>query len=154
MRSTRRWTTSSALVVAACSHEPHAPVVAAIDAAAPAPTTIARQDGGTWLCPKRDRDECKARCDAGNALSCARYGEQLYFGAGDWHRDAKLEIDRAAARVALERSCDLGYPRACATLGLIVGREIDTDLEDDEHEGDFGGPKSGSCSTRTASRST
>ncbi|HTJ42746.1 MAG TPA: hypothetical protein VL463_11670 [Kofleriaceae bacterium] len=132
-------------MVAACSGKPHAPaeppvVTASIDAAS-AVAAIARNDGGTWLCPKNDWDECKTRCDAGNALSCARWGSQLYSGASDWHRDAKLEMDRAAARVAMQRSCDLGYPRACATLGLIVGRDLDTELEDGERKDDFGGPK-------------
>jgi hypothetical protein len=92
---------------------------AVVDEAPAAANAPALSTGGTWLCAWPALDECRTRCADGNALSCARLARLLEPTSSYMGDDA----DPAAAREALERSCELGYGIACgklATDALIV----------------------------------
>jgi antitoxin component YwqK of YwqJK toxin-antitoxin module len=94
-----------------------------------APVSLSR--GTTWLCAWEQWEECHERCDAGNALSCARYSMFLENGWSRWdgYGTSTLEADPAAAMVAMERSCELGYGPACSGLGTrLVDDEGPKDL--------------------------
>lgn len=97
------------------------PVKAAAAELPPAapPPPLSRAD--TWLCRLEEWEDCKERCEAGNALSCARLAQLYQFG-GSRYRYAQetFEKDAAAAAVAQERACKLGYPPACARLGVSL----------------------------------
>ncbi len=100
------------MLVAACSRpQAPAPQTSPAPVTAPSPAEpvyaippLARAD--TWLCRWNDVDECRARCEAGNALSCARL--------------AQLTSDPVEQRALFRRSCDGGYPTACAYLAAML----------------------------------
>ncbi len=64
-------------------------------------------------CAKTDAKECAARCDKGQADSCARLGALHAVGAGG------LAIDRAKAASLYAKGCEKGSADACARLGEL-----------------------------------
>jgi antitoxin component YwqK of YwqJK toxin-antitoxin module len=102
------------LVLAAACSRPQAP---ASQVSSPAPVAAPRAEpayaipslsrGDTWLCRWNDLDECRARCDAGNALSCSRLAQHA--------------SDPVEKRALFRKACDGGYPYACAYLTAMLG---------------------------------
>jgi antitoxin component YwqK of YwqJK toxin-antitoxin module len=110
--------------------------------AAPEPTITFEElppvsRGGTWLCTWGKWDECKERCEAKNALSCARLGLVLLRGDRDPITDRKLDADPPKAREALQKSCDLGYARGCAVLGVLLAEGKGGDKDEARARGLF-----------------
>jgi len=102
------------LALAAACSRPQAPAPLA---STPMPVAAPREErpayaipplsrGDTWLCGWTDTDECRTRCDAGNALSCTRLAQRVK--------------DPAETRALLRKGCDGGYAYACAYLAAKV----------------------------------
>src|SRR5688572_2671774 len=78
---------------------------AAAKDAAPAPAP-SMSTGDTWLCGWDRWEDCRERCDAGNALSCARLAIQLDAGRSRW---------------SASYDCELGDVDACLEAAVIAG---------------------------------
>ena len=64
--------------------------------------------------PCEANDECIARCDAGDAVSCTAIGQRYDTGKG-------VEKDAEKARAAFEKACEKKDPQGCYELALGWG---------------------------------